>query len=326
MTKNGVYALNLSFDELNNAKFELYDGNPLIRPFGGSTIVADPSVVTPDLAPDGKWHLFAHTLFGVYDFVSDDGIAFPERRRILSRAMRPDIKKVGGVFYLFYERTQPAFARALTLAGADWRSEIYVVESRDLKEFSAPRLVLGFDRPYEGAGRHGHSLSNPFLLEDGGRFRLYYSAGLTFVKDCGFSEPTYICLAESDSVTGKFVKREKPLFSPTGDDGAFGLGCGCIKVYRLTDGYAALMNGIYSDGRKSGSAIVILRSDDGIAFTPVRRFLGPTDDGTGGWMEQFVYASHLVRHGDELRLYFNARDTADMLKGRECIGLFRAKL
>ena len=37
-------------------------------------------------------------------------------------------------------------------------------------------------------------------------------------------------------------------------------------------------------------------------------------------MAQFVYASHLVRYNGEIRLYFNARDTSDMLKGRECIG------
>ena len=44
------------------------------------------------------------------------------------------------------------------------------------------------------------------------------------------------------------------------------------------------------------------------------------------WMKQFVYASHLVKHGNKLRLYFNARDTSDMLKGRECIGFAEAEI
>ena len=44
------------------------------------------------------------------------------------------------------------------------------------------------------------------------------------------------------------------------------------------------------------------------------------------WMKQFVYASHLVRYGSELRLYFNGRDTSNMLKGRECIGFVKAEI
>ena len=59
--------LDLTFEQLNNAQFELYEHNPVIRHGADSPIVADPSVLTPDLTPDGQWHLFAHTLFGVYD-------------------------------------------------------------------------------------------------------------------------------------------------------------------------------------------------------------------------------------------------------------------
>ncbi len=43
-------------------------------------------------------------------------------------------------------------------------------------------------------------------------------------------------------------------------------------------------------------------------------------------MSQFVYASHLVRCGDILRLYFNARNAANPLIGRECIGFAEAKI
>ena len=50
------------------------------------------------------------------------------------------------------------------------------------------------------------------------------------------------------------------------------------------------------------------------------------EPGGGGWMNQFVYASHLVLWNNELRLYFNARETADMIKGRECIGFASAQL
>ena len=52
----------------------------------------------------------------------------------------------------------------------------------------------------------------------------------------------------------------------------------------------------------------------------------PRADDRKSWMHQFVYASHLVRHGNVLRLYFNARNTSDILKGRECIGYAEAVL
>lgn len=317
--------LNITFEQLNNAQFELYERNPVITHGAGSPIVADPSVLTPDLTPDGKWHLFAHTLFGVHDFLSDDGIDFPVRRKILSRAMRPCAAFEGGVYYIFYERLQPAPARAAGLFGGKWKSEIFVVESRDLVNYSSPRPVLRFDKDFERAGR-GYSLSNPFLLADGDKFRLYYSAGLTYVPDCGFSEPTYICLAQSDSPAECYVKLDEPVMSPSGKGGGSDLGCGCVKVYRLADCYAALQNGIYSEGGRSRSAIRLLRSDDGVHFEFAKVLLRTRVVDGNEWMAQFVYASHLVRYGDELRLYFNARNTANMLAGRENIGFAHARV
>ena len=42
------------------------------------------------------------------------------------------------------------------------------------------------------------------------------------------------------------------------------------------------------------------------------------------WMKQYVYACNLVEYGGEMRLYFNARNVSDNLRGREKIGVFRA--
>ena len=44
----------LTFDTLYNAELRLYEGNPVIRRHGFSTVVADPFVLTPDLTPDGR--------------------------------------------------------------------------------------------------------------------------------------------------------------------------------------------------------------------------------------------------------------------------------
>lgn len=313
----------LTFDTLYNAEFRLYEGNPVIRRHGFSTVVADPFVLTPDLTPDGRWKMFAHTLEGVFLYDSADGINFGKGRRIVSCAMRPCVLKTEGEYILYYEKVQPLIPRGLTLLGADWKSGIYAVKSRNLVDFSEPFPVLTYDRPYEQTGRRGHSLSNPYVIPDRGGYTLYYSAGLTFVSDCGFSEPTFICLAHSPRPDGGFVKRDAPIIRPDPEDPLFNLCSGCLKVYRLADCYAGIQNGIYRVDGRSESAVSLLRSDDGVHFTFARTLLTPARD--GGWMSQFVYASHLVQAPDgALRLYFNARNRADVL-GVEHIGIALAE-
>lgn len=311
--------LNLTFETLFNADFRLYDGNPVLRSGKLGRIVADPFVLTPDLTPDGRWKLFAHTLAGVFLFDSADGVTFGKGRRVVSRAMRPCVLKTDGEYILCFERVQPLVSRGLSLVVGDWKSEIYAVKSRDLVSFSEPFPLLVHDRPYEGTGRAGYSLSNPFLMRTDKGYALYYSAGLTYVPDCGFSEPTYVCMAESARPDGGFVKRESPVIKPDPDNPLFNLCSGCLKVYRLKDCYAGIQNGIYTRDVHSESAISLLRSDDGVHFEFARTLVTPARD--GGWMSQFVYASHLVRTpSGSLRLYFNARDKANMLAGTEHIG------
>ena len=308
----------LTFEVLKNADFRLYAGNPVLRRHGLSTVAADPFVLTPDLTPDGRWKMFAHTLEGVFLYDSADGINFGKGRKIVSCAMRPCVLKTEGEYILYYEKVQPLIPRGLTLLGADWKSGIYAVKSRKLVDFSEPFPVLTYDRPYEQTGRRGHSLSNPYVIPDRGGYTLYYSAGLTFVPDCGFSEPTFICAARSDRPDGGFVKRGEPLIRPDPASPLFNLCSGCLKVYRLADCYAGIQNGIYRTGGRTESAINLLRSEDGERFEFVRTLIAPSRD--GGWMSQFVYASHLVRTPEgELRLYFNARNRADLF-GTEHIG------
>ena len=62
----------LSLSQLKSAAFSVRP-DPVLRPFGGSFLVADPSLLLPKESPDEKWHLFFHTMFGVWEAVSDDG-------------------------------------------------------------------------------------------------------------------------------------------------------------------------------------------------------------------------------------------------------------
>lgn len=316
----------LTFRQLAEAEFGLFPGNPVLERPAGSPVIADPSLVTKEESPDGRLHLFAHTLWGIYHYLSDDGVRFEEAGRVVQRAMRPNIRRIGGTYYLFYEHLQTLCGRAAGALGGRWRSCIYCMTGADLRRWSKPYPVLGPDRECEAVGKSGCSLSNPFLLRTDGRFRLYYSCGLTKVPQCGFSEPTFICAAESGRPDGGYAKLGAPLISPEPDSLYRSLCCGCIKVYKLKDAYAGLQNGLYREDGKDKSAVLLLRSDDGLSFDFVKPLILPQTCGKSRWMAQFVYASHLIRYGDGLRLYFNARNTASFLTGRENIGFAEAKI
>lgn len=316
---------NLTVNQLVAADFKI-SSKPILKPFHGSFVVADPSMLTPDNCHDGKWHMFFHTTFGIFHFVSDDGVDFKKVQKVTNRAMRPNINYIDGKYYLFYERTRPLFFNALNVVNAvKWKSEIYVVESTDLLNWSVPRPVITNTRDYENSER-GMSISNPFLLQENGTNRLYYSCGLTYIKDCGFCEPTHISYAESKRVDSGYLSAKNPLISPDKNEPYLNLCSGCLKVYKLSDGYIGIQNGLYEKDGKSHSAIILLTSADGLKFKFNKMLVEPAVIDGNDWMKQFVYASHLVRYGNTLRLYFNARDVANPVLGRECIGYAEAKI
>ncbi len=318
--------MSITFEKFNQAHFVLYPNNPIIKRWGLSTIVADPSVLSPNDS-DGKWHIFCHTLFGVYHFVSDDGIRYDKVAKVVNNAMRPDVKKIGDTYYMYYERVQSLLPRGLAMVGLiRWKSEIWYVTSKDLYTWSQPKVAVSHTRDYEDC-KMGISISNPFLIKYGDKYRLYYSAGLSFLKDCNFSEPTHLSYAESDSPDGPFVSRATPIMSPGKDNPVFNEGCGCIKVYSLSDCLIGLINGIYTDGEgNSHSAVMLFRSEDGENFSYVKHLVEPQSIGEDDWMAQYVYASNLAFYEGNAYVYFNARNVADMLKGREHIGVSIAKL
>ena len=319
--------INLTLEKINTAQFSLFEGNPVIERRGLSPIVADPSLVTPDESHDGKWHLICHSIFALNQYVSDDGYTWEYAGRIVNRAMRGNINRIDGEYYIYYEHLQPFFKKMKGLIFGGWVSDIRLVKSHDLVNFSKPVKVLDNNIIY-ATDERGTEISNPFLFQNDGKYHMYFSAGQVYLKDCGFCEPKYISVADSESPEGPFSARTLPILSPDPNERWRNLCSGCIKVYRVKDGYIGIQNGIYRDENgDSHSAIVLLNSDNGTDFRYVKDLLSPQicpDSRNSNWMRQFVYASSLSCYDGKLWLYFNARNTADMLKGREHIGLYTA--
>lgn len=259
---------------------------------------------------------------------------------VFRNAMRPFIRRVpgrpagdsasvgsaAGKYFLYFEAYRP-FALPLTALPLRprWHSLISFSESTDLQSWSRPRAVLSPDLPWMTDIKLGDSVSNPCLVEGGAggaeAWRLYFSASLAFIPDCGFCEPRFIGVATGPDPAGPFAILSRPIVDPAMDLMPGVLGAGSLKAIPMEDGWIGLQNKIYrgADG-KSRSAIFLLRSDDGFSWQTARPepLLAPSS----GWMASHVYACDCrFSEKDGLwHLYFNARDAWRIKDGVERIG------
>ena len=318
---------------------------PLIEPPRLSPLVADPSFLFPEESPEGEWELFAHSAWGVHRYTSTDGTHWSERGIVIHNAMRPFIRRTdyaaaetksdsrarsaapllrGERRYCLYYEAYPPLALPLTALPLHrrWRSRIELSESADLSRWSEAVSLIEPDQPWTRDRSLGASVSNPCLVRDWtGAWRLYYSASLTWIPDCGFTEPRYIALARGPSPQGPFTPETKPVIDPAKDTMPGVMGAGSIKVLPMKDGYLGLQNKIYSDSSgQSHSAIFLVRSEDGVSWAPARK--KPLIAPKAGWTASHVYACDCrFRESDGLwYLYFNARDGWRISEGRERIG------
>jgi hypothetical protein len=286
--------------------------NPLISPPFPSPILADPTFLPPGETPDGLWHLFAHSILGIHHFISRDGLAWERHKGAVSRnSLRAFLFVMDSTYYIFYERF-------LKLFPFPYSSRIEARTSRDLYRWSKPSVVLEPALAWHREGCQG-AVSNPCLIAVEEGFRLYYSAGLVYLRDCRFSEPKYIGVAHCGELLGDYRAAPQPALQPHALDTYANMGAGAMKVAKARDGYVGFQNGIYWDPAASHarSAIRLATSRDGLAWSVPQRapIIGPEP----GWKKGFVYALDVREVEGRLYLYFNARD--GWLTGREHIGL-----
>lgn len=318
----------LLFPDFQPENWTEYTCNPVVdyrTPDGVKTAVGDPTVVLPGEF-DGLWHLFCHGFRNdnyaplLFHFVSEDGLVW-ENRQMQPMEVNPTyLFRDGNRWILYYSAVlyTPAEQAAYQVANvlrARW--------SEDLEHWSEPVDLLAPELPWEREADPDRAwciqTRNPCMCRlPNGRYRLYYSAGTVLLRDCGYEEPKYISFAEADSPLGPFIRHGSPILAPDNAIPHRNYGAGALKVFSWREQFLGLYNSIYvDDAGVSRSAINVVVSRDGITWTeaPYNPIIRPTDR---GWNSTLIYQLDLVQWGNELRLYYNARQgSAD---GSEAIG------
>jgi len=278
--------------------------NPLIPPMDLVQIISDPTIVVPEDSPDGLWHLFASTDFRLTHWVSEDGIHWKNVKNYFWLNHTQWIFKEGNKYYLFYQ---------VKRFPSGW---INVRISEDLYNWSKPKKVLWATLKWEKR-QIGGVVRNPCVVKVDSKYYLYYSGGIQFFRDLGWGEPKHIGLAISDNILGPYEKLKDPIISPDKNHPYRNEGCGGLRVYRWFGSYfIGFENGVYRDkDRKVHSAILLLVSKDGIKWHDVTPLILPSD----GWKKVFVWQLDAIPRGDEIWIYYNARN--GWIRGIEQIGL-----
>nr|MCU0283976.1 hypothetical protein [Candidatus Nanopelagicales bacterium] len=66
----------MTCDEVAALRWGWDPRSPLLGPPFPSPVLADPTFLPPDATPDGRWHLWAHSLLGIHHHTSDDGFTW----------------------------------------------------------------------------------------------------------------------------------------------------------------------------------------------------------------------------------------------------------
>ena len=316
----------MKIEDFKKIRFQLIQHLPLISPPKFTPLIADPSVLVPHETVDQQWHLFAHSVFGIHHYFSDDGIHWKSKKLVKRAALRPFIFKENKTYYLFYEKYKGLKLLFSFLPKQRWYSEIEVISSDDLQHWSAPKVLVRPTLDFHVDEKLGKSVSNPCVVKLKDKYRLYFSSSLVNIPDCGFNEPLHITLAESNTIDTDYQCYNNPIISPNKENTWNNLGAGSMKVLPCEDGYVAFQNGIYEHNGTSGSAICLLYSHDGIQWNNLLEepMLKPNPD--IAWMASHIYACDVKMYKGKMYLYFNARNHAHWSKGSEHIGLALAEL
>ncbi len=301
--------------DLKKLSWRDHPKNPLIKPPFPEWIIADPSVLSPEVSPDGKWHLFAHGILGIYHYHSYDGFRWKlAQSRIRYFAVRPFIFAEKKKFYLFYEKLISPFSFPF------YNSRLEVIESRDLIHWSAPRVVLSPSLPWHKTKNLTGNLGNPSIVKTKKGYRLYFSAGLVKPPDSHFCEPAHQGIAVARNITGPYTISEKPLTKKHPRARRYGSATRVFTRHGLFWGLQTLIN-LNHRGKQSTASLHLSFSTDGLSWARGKLIIAPGEH----WKRTHVYVGSLLKKfNGKFRIYYNARNGSGLFR-RESIGLAVSK-
>ena len=293
-------------------KWNYFNKNPVINPPFLSSIIADPTFVTPEQSPDNKWHIFAHSIFGIHHYESFDGIKYKKLKLIVNFGVRPFIFINEKKFLIFYEKVFSLFRFPFY----DYRLE--VIESDDLYYWSNPKVILKPNLVWHKSYISKGTVGGPSVFKFKNRYILIYTGGLKLIKNCLFTEARYGGVAKSSYVNKNYLPDMNPI-NENGVDFKINKNNRNIpsRVYKIDDGYIGLQTMFYNSiNNKPACQIKLLYSKNGDEWFENKKFKITPDC---GWKSDYVYVGDMKIYNNKVYIYFNARN--GQLIGKECIGL-----
>ncbi|MCR4676358.1 MAG: hypothetical protein K5634_03910 [Sphaerochaetaceae bacterium] len=299
-----------------------FSDEPVISPLRFVPQFCDPQVIMPSQAVDGRWHMFFHSWIGVHHFVSDSGIAWEPARVIVFRGHYPSIYIEGDSYHLLYETHDSRFSGNRSERKEAGRgSRIEMRTSTDLVTWSKPRLLLkATDVPYAKDYISSPGVSRPQIIKFGDTYRLYFGASHLSLPDSGQKASRYFGYAVAKDLKGPYlVTSQKPLIECSPDSRWRNLATGGIRLVETKEALYGFQCGIYWDEktRKTGSAMILLKSEDGLNFRVCREepILVPS---SRGWASSYIMGCDVRYENNEKcwYCYFSAN-------GKDAIGLNR---
>lgn len=309
-----------------------FSDEPVVNPLKHIPQFSDPQIIMPSNACDSRWHMFFHSWIGVHHFVSDSGIAWEPVRVIAFRGHYPSIFREGENYHLLYETHDSRFSGSRAERKEAGRgSRIEMRTSTDLLTWSKPRLLLkASDVPFAGDYISSPGISRPQIVRSGDTYRLYFGASHLILPDSGQKASRYFGVAVAKDLKGPYiVTQQKPLIEAAPDSKWRNLGCGGVRLVETDHGLYAIECGIFwnEEERKTGSAMILLKSEDGFKFEQCREepILVPS---SRGWASSYIMGCDLHYEASEKcwYCYFSANGTSvrtltGIFTKQEAIGL-----
>lgn len=320
-------------EQLVESSWFPFSDEPVIQGLWYVPRLSCPSLLFPEDTPDGKWHLFAHSWFGIQHYVSDSGIMWEPQGLVQVRGKYPFIFKERGAFHIVYERHgRPVpFVEKLTKRMKKAHvvgSHIEMRSSNDLSVWSEPRVLLeAKEIPSSADYWKNPVLSHPQLFNAEGGYRLYVGSSKVGKNP---TSARYLCSAFSEQLEGPFsAESHMPLLESVPNDPWRNLAVGRVSMYQGSDIFVGLQTSRYWDAtrKQEASAIVLLTSRDGVQWQRVdeKPILVPADR---GWASEHIVSCDVRYKEDEdcWYCYFTATGERRFGLVRESIGLLIGKV